>query len=63
MNRKERFSRYEVSNMSFYQQCQCKLVTLYGCKTKCSDKQELSHDSIARLNCALPITNTISVIR
>ena len=27
------------------------------------DKQELSHDSIARLNCALPITKTISVIR
>ena len=26
-------------------------------------KQELSHDSIARLNCALPITKTISVIR
>ena len=25
--------------------------------------QELSHDSIARLNCALPITKTISVIR
>ena len=25
-------------------------------------KQELSHDSIARLNCALPITKTISVI-
>ena len=27
------------------------------------NKQELSHDSIARLNCALPITKTISVIR
>ena len=26
-------------------------------------RQELSHDSIARLNCALPITKTISVIR
>ena len=26
-------------------------------------QQELSHDSIARLNCALPITKTISVIR
>ena len=26
-------------------------------------EQELSHDSIARLNCALPITKTISVIR
>ena len=26
-------------------------------------KQELSHDSIAHLNCALPITKTISVIR
>ena len=24
-------------------------------------KQELSHDSIARLNCALPITKTIQV--
>ena len=28
----------------------------------CNIKQELSHDSIARLNCALPITKTISVI-
>ena len=27
------------------------------------EQQELSHDSIARLNCALPITKTISVIR
>ena len=27
------------------------------------DEQELSHDSIARLNCVLPITKTISVIR
>ena len=27
------------------------------------EEQELSHDSIARLNCALPITKTISVIR
>ena len=26
-------------------------------------EQELSHDSIARLNCALPITKKISVIR
>ena len=26
------------------------------------EKQDLSHDSIARLNCALPITKTISVI-
>ena len=26
-------------------------------------EQELSHDSIARLNCALPITKTINVIR
>ena len=26
-------------------------------------EQELSHDSIARLNCALPIKITISVIR
>ena len=26
-------------------------------------KPELSHDSIARLNCALPITKTISVIQ
>ena len=26
-------------------------------------EQELSHDSIARLNCALPITKTFSVIR
>ena len=26
------------------------------------EKQELSHDSIACMNCALPITKTISVI-
>ena len=29
----------------------------------CQNKQELSHDSIARLICALPITKTIGVIR
>ena len=33
------------------------LISTYG-----EIKQELSHDSIARLNCALPITKTISVI-
>ena len=30
---------------------------------KNNQEQELSHDSIARLNCALPIIKTISVIR
>ena len=33
------------------------------CIKKFIAEQELSHDSIARLNCALPIIKTISVIR
>ena len=38
-------------------------VNLDTLSSDSSEEQELSHDSIARLNCALPITKTISVIR
>ena len=52
----------------YHHQCSSTDLIRAGKNTKAKKgtvqkQQELSHDSIARLNCALPITKTISVIR
>ena len=55
------------SEIGYWEKSNVRVEHIYSkaiifCDT-CSYIQELSHDSIARLNCALPITKTISVIR
>ena len=64
MNLETRFDVYEhnAPNRCLYINV-AKLRTGVGSADTSYLQQELSHDSIAHLNCALPITKTISVIR
>ena len=66
--------KFSLAKAGFYYTGEQDKVQCFACSVKITrwertddpwleHKQELSHDSIARLNCALPITKTISVIR